>query len=982
MYYSICWIGLLRVPLNLNCDAKVLIALPSTRIANISFNYLCLDLTLNRSASTFSMSKVITTKGTSLTLASEPSYELSIRNYTDFQDTFIFTNGCSLSVDELKAKNIHLHTSSFQVPSKGIVSTSGNAGKKQETAGNNADGSPGSSFSFSTSDFDVERTISVNARGGDGGEGYSGVAAGLQGGNGGNGGAGGNVILLFNDTFRNLVLRAHGIKSDSTPSERQSSVEEWLIHARSIIQPQSLVDLIHQFERDYSSMTADVFATTLKKISDDLNAESLRFSGSLPVACTGGSYGTGGEPGGLNGRIGASGSYTRSRMTPTNIRSSTECLFHPDQVAMTIRDAENNYFIGTSDSLLAAKETFGTIVDRLSFLGDLRPNDELFKAYQGNERSLFVISPPQDEPGSDQTLVPTSITSLRNSLALAQHYTDQLSTYLDFFGHARNWVPRISRSLYAEQLDKMLLGFNDVEKNYNNYQSIANKQIKRQDQIDLAVEAADISRSHAEDDVTTLGQEIRLTADRIKLLQAGLPNKRNDLDKAMDDVADTIKNSFKVSFSQFIGAVGQMAFAPGLPMTAVQGANILHGAATKVTDDTGNEVPKEYMVNKIYTIKADMDGLDEAVKANGAILEMNDPGATKLMADERDVMNLVSQYRGLLGDAVVHGVKKRFDDYVQAVLDRNNQVIHYNACITLWLQAQAKIDSCKSTAASLGRARLEDIDFEIPAAAAAVECSYFDTTRKIISTLYLAQKAMEFVSFSTDEGLLTKLRQHGFPRPGLSAALMQARIDLVDKYDSVVDSFGSDAPAFGSGDILPVVVPLTAEQVDTLRENEEVDGEAGIDEFSVMVNLTPCFKETTRLDSPFSGYADVRLTDVKLYVEGATVADNSLQISLQHMGSETIVDPMNVAHRYTHNPVNLEFQYDLKTGKLFSPATIARNVEGTYALPGPFCMWRIAISKISNENLDLRGITKSWFEFSGVHRVFDPSAALGSWAGR
>ena len=927
------------------------------------------------------MSKVITTTGTSMTLVSEPNYALSTGDFRDFQDSFIFTNGCSLSVDQLKAKNLHIHTSSFQVPSKGIISTAGNAGKKQDAADDKADGSPGYSFSFSSSDFDPDRSISVDARGGDGGEGYSAVVVGARGGNGGNGGTGGGVTLLFNDMFRNLVLKAHAIKPDSTPSERRSSVEEWLIHARGITRPQSLVDLLDEFERNHSSMTADIFTTTLEKLLDDMNAESLRFSGSLPVACTGGNYGTGGEPGGLNGRTGASGSYTRGRMTSANIRSSTECLFHPDQVAMTIRDAENNYFMGTSDSLLAAKETFGTIVDRFSFLGDLQLSDALYKAYKGNERALFIISPLNDGPGSDQMLAPTSITSLRISLDLARHYIDQLSTRLDFFGHARNWVPRVSRSLYAEQLDKMLLGFKDVEDNYNNYQSIAKNQTKRRDQIDLAVAAADVSRSHAEDDAKTLGQDLRLTADRIKLLQARLPEKRNNLDKAIDGVADTIKNSFKVSFSQFIGAVGQMAFAPGLPMTLVQGASILNTAATKVTDDTGAEVPKDYMVNKIYTMKADMDGLDEAVKANSAILTMNDPGATKLMANEKDIMDLVGQYRGLLGDAAVRDVKTRFDDYVQVVLDRNNQVIHYNACITLYLQAQAKVSSCKATAASLGRAKQEEIDFEIPAAAAAVESSYFDTTRKVISTLYLAQKAMEFVSLSTDEGLLTKLRQPGFPRPGLSAALTQARIDLVDKYDSVVDSFGSDAPEFGSGDILPVVVRLTLEQLDTLRENEEVDEDAGSDEFSVIVNIPPCFKESPRMDTPFSGYADVRLTDVKFYIEGAIVADNSLLISLQHMGTEAIVDPMNVAHRYTHNPINLEFQYDLKTGKLFSPATIARNVEGAYALPGPFSMWRIAISRVSNVDLDLKGMTKAWFEFSGFHRAFDPSAPRGSWAG-
>ena len=924
------------------------------------------------------MSKVITTTGTSLTLVSEPNYNLNIPDYTDFEEAFIFTNGCTLSVDELKAKNLHLHTSAFQVPSPATITTAGKPGQQnQAPTDNKANGSKGYSFNFSTSDFDAERPFTVDSRGGDGGEGYSGVATGAAGGKGGDGGNGGDVTLMFNDTFRNLTLAAQPIKSASTLSERQGKVEEWLIHARAITQPQTLADLIQQFEQNYNSMTDDVFATALGNLIDNLNAESLWFSGSFPVTCTGGNYGTGGDgdPDGLNGQRGTSGTYTRSRMAPVTIRKSTECLFHPDQIAMTIRDAENNYFVGTEDSLLAATRTFDTVVDRLSFLGGLQPSDALVKAYQDNERSFFVLSPPNDESPSAQTPEPASITSLRTSLTMAQHYSDQLSTRLDFFGHARNWVPRASRELYAKQLDKLLLGFTEVENNYNTYQSIAKDQAKTQDQIDLAVAAANVSRRHAEADIKTLGEDLRLTADRIKLLQARIPDKRNNLDKAMEGVADGIKNSFKVSFSQFIGAVGQMAFAPGLPMTVVQGASLLNTAATNVTDDTGAQAPKDYVVDKIYNMKADMDGLDEAVKANSALLTVTDPGATKLMAEEKDVMNLVNKYRGLLGDAAIHDVQRRFDDYVQAVLDRNNQVIHYNACITLWLQAQAKVDLCNSTAAGLGRAKLETIKFEIPAAAAAVERSYFDTTQKILSTLYLAGRAMEFWSLSTDEeGSLAKVRQHGFPSPGLGAALTQARDDLIDEYGSVVDAFGTDSTQFG-GDILPVVVHLTPDQVDTLRENEEED------EFAVIVNIPPCFKETPRTESPFSGFADVRLTDVKLYIQGTSVSDNSLQISLQHMGSETIVDPMNRAHRYTHNPVNMIFQYDTKTGKLYSPGTIAKNVEGLYALPGPFCLWRIAISKISNENLDLKGMTDAWFEFSGFHRVFNPNAPRSSWGG-
>jgi hypothetical protein len=147
--------------------------------------------------------------------------------------------------------------------------------------------------------------------------------------------------------------------------------------------------------------------------------------------------------------------------------------------------------------------------------------------------------------------------------------------------------------------------------------------------------------------------------------------------------------------------------------------------------------------------------------------------------------------------------------------------------------------------------------------------------------------------------------------------------------------------------------------------------------FRVIVTLPLCKQETEKADSPFAGMADVRLTHVRLFLEGAKTTDGVLAIGIEHMGSETVVDMRDETHGFVHNAIDVTFQYEPATGKIHSDGIIADAVQDTYALPGPFAMWQISVSKVSNDALDLSGVTKAWFEFSGTHRSFFLTEMVG-----
>jgi hypothetical protein len=139
------------------------------------------------------------------------------------------------------------------------------------------------------------------------------------------------------------------------------------------------------------------------------------------------------------------------------------CLLHPDQVAMTIRTVENDYFVGSAVSLRAAALTLGMLIDRLSFVGSLKPDDPLVKQYAAKEWDLLIMPSASSDAGSE-LVIPASITSLQSSLATAQHYADQMASGTDFFGHDPSWVPRGSVGFYNNILGGVLSSFATIEK--------------------------------------------------------------------------------------------------------------------------------------------------------------------------------------------------------------------------------------------------------------------------------------------------------------------------------------------------------------------------------------------------------------------------------------------------------------------------------------------------------------------------------------
>ncbi|KAK4457632.1 hypothetical protein QBC42DRAFT_317384 [Cladorrhinum samala] len=900
-------------------------------------------------------------------------YDIGNKDFSDFAEVFIYTHNCSTTLSSVKARDLHLHTSSFWYPSGFKLILDGDDGKAPGQGTNAVEAQNGFSSYFSSSKIRPIYPFNITARGGHGYDGPGAVvgAGSGEGAAGGNGGKGGKVVMLFNDVFRILFRDSRLVRDAKTRAEKKANLISWLATAKGELTAVSSDDYVAQALKTLDGLVAAQPATTDEALdaafdvaTDALEGASSKLRASMGIDVAGGPYGMGGDgsPRGSNGHAGATGTVSSSLLTLKNVVGSTELFLHPDQVAMTVAELENLYFVGTQDAIAKAINHVKALKDRLGFLDQLKPSDPLFKSYMESEARLMVVP-----SGGD---VPTSISSLKTSLSHVRAMERRLYGGLDFYGHVATWVPSGSFEFYRAQLQTAMDDFELIKNNYFSYQKIAADQAKAKDRIQHARAAVEVGKKGCQADITALRTQLKTTANSIALLQQGVPSKRKALVEKIKQSADEIKNTFNVSLEAFVNAATMMAFAPGLPMAAIQAASILHSGLDTVTDESGTTVQKDYVINKITAMSSGIDGLKEAIRQTnaGGELTVDDPGAAKLMAKQADVEELLLKYRNLLDGKTLKTIRGMFDDYVKLVIDRNNLVIHYNACLVLWLTTTAKLAAHEQTERSLGREFTETVKYEIPQLAAAVERNYMDTISKVMELLYRTSKALSYVTLSVDQPTaFPKLRDQGFLQDGLAAALKQSKIDILHDWASAIEHSSTMRQPFGGSHNDSIKYELTDGQLQALL----FEPASAQSDYAIVLGIPPATRDTDAEDSPFADYADIRLTRVRFYLQGAKTDDNKLLVSLTHAGSDDIVAPDSTVVRFTHQPLGFKFHYDLaEPGRIITDGNVKDEIENEYALPGPFTSWRVAVSRKYNKGLDLSGVEKAWFEFSGWSRSF------------
>lgn len=938
--------------------------------------------------------QVKNSRGDTIYLCGAPDYHLAGNYIGDppVERTYIFTNKCYLDPSTIKGKELHVHSNYLAVTGKqpGLIDTSGADGQDNlHDSDTRANASGACAIFLSTANLQLNlklgQALKLQAKGGDGGRGYSPPIQAAQAGVGGNAGSGADITVYLDSDYDTVADAGLTIISSADPSP--ADLQAWATLARRVSTPDQIDDISWVFRRyhiDPNAPDMDASGDLPFAINKKTYIELVRLTIQAiqdkskdflwDINCSAGKPGQGGQVAGRKdtataGATGKSGIYSRYRMTSASIRSSKECLFHPDQVNMTIKDIENDYYMGSAGGLAEARNKMQALIARLSFLDTIQSDDNLYKAYLDKEYSeLGVLSQLQSKASS-------SITSLQQSLSKTQGYLIQLNSGRDYYNHDKFWAPRMSYVEYDKQLKDALDSFDAIERSYESYMAAASDVAKRKEQTRQAQYAASTGEGQAESDIHQLSAELRDTAAKIADLQAQVQPKHQALDTEIDQVSSKIKQSFQgPTIKQLAEVASQMCFAPSGPAAAAigaaQGASMIYSGATEVRTDSGESVNKEYLVNKINTMKADLDGLHEAVTAaaDDPNLDVDDPGAAKLLAEENDIMNLVNQYRGVLGDDL-NDLRQMFDDYINLVLQRNNEVLRYNATVAVLLRTTARLEQYRTTQNFLGVAEADLINSEIPALALAMQDTYLHFTSGVLELLHDTQRALKF--WSLDEGSvdLTSLRQSGFPADGLGEQLKAKRQDIIKDFRDTINNLGGGRQAYGIVDQTVTGeakrVYLTRRQLQALQ----MQPRATNGDFAVLVSIPVAYKTDDIEANPFATHADVRIQRVRFYLEGAKTSDNNLLVMLQHQGSETIVNVHNESFSFSHERLQYRFQYNLSTNSILVDGEFHED-QDLYALPGPFANWKVSVPTIGNHHLDLSGVTSAYFEFSGFSRSF------------
>lgn len=93
-----------------------------------------------------------------------------------------------------------------------------------------------------------------------------------------------------------------------------------------------------------------------------------------------------------------------------------------------------------------------------------------------------------------------------------------------------------------------------------------------------------------------------------------------------------------------------------------------------------------------------------------------------------------------------------------------------------------------------------------------------------------------------------------------------------------------------------------------------------------------------------------------------------------HKGTDTLVDKLNAAHKFTHDQISLIYSFNLLsdgTIQVLDDGNIAQadvnEVATSYAPPGPFADWTVSLADSDVNHLDFSEMKDAFFDFCGTN---------------
>ena len=634
------------------------------------------------------------------------------------------------------------------------------------------------------------------------------------------------------------------------------------------------------------------------------------------------------------------------------------------QSAMLLQKAKMAYFYGdvseggpAKQTAAAAKIFLDRLVDRLAFVEQAKIAD-------------------------DNATEASALNRLRSVNNEARAYQNQFSLALDYYGHPYGQVPLLSLERYQSMVDSLIKSFSIIEANYAEYFTYLIENKAEMSQLKTASSYLQALNDQLGSDQQVLRESAGRIAYDISCMSDLLEFKRQALDKAIKALNQDINSYFNFDFKALLSGLSVVAFAPkSAAMWATQAGSWLYNGATTIPNNSGEAINKDYVVQQVLSVQASVDGLSEGFKqVNGGLFEVDDPGANKLIAAEADLKKLIDNFQTQFKDDV-KSIEDAFNDYVTAVIERNNKILSYNAMVSLILKKNQEVADNEAHQKDIQTQMSNDADPALPAITSSMSVFYHSTRDQLMELLYQMVRAYQFRALS-NTNLIAKYMSEQSLTPATmttsTISTMYASSDSAGHLQNGIawewykaqenmgqfqtSRFPQSDKAFGAQYRFDTPEILeTFKQLRTLSDDTQIH--------SVMLNVPAVYRNTPSNATDLSEMSDIRLTNVRAWLDGVKIvgdsqSDPKLNIDVIHTGNETIVNPSNELFSFKHAQVMKIFKYSpdllpedpavFPSNAIFSDSDIPRNDDQpTYALIGPFSGWEVRLTNTYSNKIGI-----------------------------
>ena len=905
-------------------------------------------------------------------------------------DYFIYAENIKLS-KSFSARSVTLCVKTMEFNKGTVINTSGSTpitytgvNIENKKAQNGANGTNGGEINLyleeAINSFD-EGFISLQSNGGEGENGQDSVPADAvaftkaAGGNGGNGGNGGKVTVNYTNRYFYLLNRLVSIDALSDVLSKRlayaSFYQFWIsMNPPGPADDQKLALEIYELLPTLNEGNLVNFTAKVQKLGNSLNIKCRTWQNNelLPsLEVNEGSYGDYGicDATGLNGENGKKGKPGEYKVEVIdsdglfNLSAvAPYCFAHPDQCQMLLNKAQLLYAQASpteeDENLHLAMNILLRLRQRLTPFVDTASIAQLTELYSEYENLLGTIDCiPQFQRIYDQ------------SAALL----NQLESGNDFFNNSFNYVPLGSFDFYHTQLQAQLISFEKIETDYVAFFNAERSDEERMEAVKRTRTKLMSTSDSAQGELEQIQSQLYVSAKQISAFAPLIRDAQKELEKKFNIFEDALKSKNLFSLKTLIEPFKLIVSTPKGPFKwgkAIVGYGLKVNKEFKtIKDDGGKVVEKKYLLKELDYIHDEVKDLDEfenfLAQKNDGLIELPDEEAEKLVFEKEKLESLLkSFYKQFTNE--LDEVKLAFENYIDIILSRNNQVLNYNSLVLSAAQRMLFIQQAQDEMGKLDDEALRNYQPNLPIVTSFMSTLYRTMLNQTMHLLYLVERSYQYWSLSSYSPVNNMLRQN--PVSHISSTLLTSvYTTLNEAYRQSMESFGVDAQAFPALNTQAgVKMSLSKGQLDDLRRNH-----------SVLLSVKEVMKEDNLLENPFASMANIRLSKIRFWAKGLNIKDatvNRVVFTLTQMSRpEIVVSQDNNVLQFTHEVKKINFAYNPEDMEIFQDGLMNReNYQSNYAPVGPFSHWLISLEH--PDLYDLETLEEANIEFHGTSYAF------------